>query len=449
MATPILSLDNMNQNLKGMEFPWPSLVVAAGNHLEKEQKMVMSLCINPSLLDDENFPPDAKQRARIFLANCKGHSLGAYTASPGIDVVRKQVAKYIEKRDSKYCDYENIFLSNGATDGVRAVMNLVNHSTTGKLPGVMIPIPQYPLFSALVQEYGMYQIDYFLDEENDWAIDVKELRRAVRESRKHCDPRMLVVINPGNPSGFVLSKKDIKDIIRFAYEESLFILADEVYQFNVYEDGLHFYSFKKILIEMGPPYNELELASFMSASKGFMGECGSRGGFCEIINLDPGVKKMFWKYISSHLCSSTIGQAMTYCITNPPHPNEPSYDKFMKEKTAILQSLKERANYVTKTFNSIKGLECKKVVGAMYAFPRIFIPQKVIEKAKKLGIEPDELYGLELLETVGVCIIPGNQFGQRPGTYHFRMTFLPQIEDVKIILQRISKFQKIFMEKYQ
>ena len=87
-----------------------------------------------------------------------------------------------------------------------------------------------------------------------------------------CEPKALVLINPGNPTGQVLSKKNIEDIIKWAYEKKLFILADEVYQDNVYIEGLEFHSVKKVAHELGFPYSEMEMVSFYSTSKGFMGE---------------------------------------------------------------------------------------------------------------------------------------------------------------------------------
>ena len=128
--------------------------------------------------------------------------------------------------------------------------------------------------------------------EKHWSLEVSELKRALGEAKQNCQPRAIVVINPGNPTGQVLTQQNIQDVIKFAHENKLFILADEVYQHNVYAKGSEFFSFKKVLMEMGPPYNTMELASFMSASKGFMGECGYRGGYAEVINLDPQVRRL-------------------------------------------------------------------------------------------------------------------------------------------------------------
>lgn len=81
------------------------------------------------------------------------------------------------------------------------MLNLLNTDNNGKKSGIMIPIPQYPLYSATLAEYGMHQINYYLDEDNEWALSIKELQRSLDESRKVCEPRGLVVINPGNPTG--------------------------------------------------------------------------------------------------------------------------------------------------------------------------------------------------------------------------------------------------------
>lgn len=139
-------------------------------------------------------------------------------------------------------------------------------------------------------------------------MDLSELQRAVDEAKEVSAPRAIVVINPGNPTGQVLSRKNIEEIIQFAYKERLFILADEVYQDNIYAPGSKFYSFKKVLTEMGPPYSEMELASFMSCSKGYMGECGLRGAYFEIINICPQVKAQLLKAISAMLCPTALGQ---------------------------------------------------------------------------------------------------------------------------------------------
>ena len=131
------------------------------------------------------------------------------------------------------------------------------------------------------------------------------------------------------------------------------------------------------MTEMGAPYSGLEVASFMTCSKGYMGECGIRGGYAEVINMDPGVMAMLQKSISAKLCPTVLGQACMDLVVNPPRPGEPSYESWLGEKNRTLSSLARRAKLVADTLNTIPGFSCNTVQGAMYAFPRIMLPDKV------------------------------------------------------------------------
>lgn len=366
----------------------------------------MALVVDPTNFNESKYPSDAKKRAQCILDGCGGQSVGSYSDSAGIECIRKHVAEYIMKRDGGIkSNYQDIYLSAGASPSIKAVMNLLNRNINGLPPGIMVPIPQYPLYSASIAEFGMSQIDYYLNEENKWSLDIPELERSLNDAKKSIYPRALVVINPGNPTGQVLTKDNIQKIIKFAHEHSLFLFADEVYQDNVYDKDSAFHSVKKVLMEMGEPYNKMELASFMSCSKGYMGECGIRGGYCELINLDPNVRLMFQKSLSAQLCPTTIGQAAIDCVVNPPTKGEPSYEQFIKEKTSVLASLKERAELIATTLNSFEGYSCNTVQGAMYAFPQITLPPKAIEAAKKDGKPADTFYAFQLLEATGNFII--------------------------------------------
>lgn len=412
-------------------------------------RQVLGLVTYDKLFDDPTIPEDAKSRAREILCGCKGGSLGSYSDSAGIEPIRKHVAEYISRRDGIPADWNNIILSAGASGSIKAILALMRCPVGGKRPGIMIPIPQYPLYSATIAEFDMEQIGYYLDESKNWALDIAELQRSIEEARKISAPRALCVINPGNPTGQVLSKENIQEIIKFAYKERLFIFADEVYQDNIYAKGSAFHSFKKVMTEMGEPYSKMELASFMSCSKGYMGECGIRGGYAEVINMCPQVKAMLLKSISAQLCPTTIGQACLDTVVNPPRPGEPSYDLWLKEKTAVLDSLRVRAEMVADTFNSIEGFSCNPVQGAMYAFPQIRLPAKAVEAAKKAGQAPDVFYSFQLLESTGICIVPGSGFGQRPGTYHFRTTILPQTDKLKHMLNLFRDFHVKFLQTYK
>lgn len=233
----------------------------------------MALVIDPTNFNESKYPEDAKKRAQAILDGCGGKSVGAYSDSAGIEIIRHHAAEYIQNRDGGIPSrWEDIYLCAGASQSIKAVMNLLNKKIDGKVPGIMVPIPQYPLYSATIAEFGMQQIGYYLNEDTNWGLDIPELERALAEAKKDCTPRAVVVINPGNPTGQVLTRDNIQNIIKFAHKHKLFIFADEVYQDNVYAKESTFHSFKKVLIEMGEPYKSMELASFMSCSKGYMGK---------------------------------------------------------------------------------------------------------------------------------------------------------------------------------
>merc|ERR1719318_2234915 len=174
-------------------------------------------------------------------------------------------------------------------------------------------------------------------------------------SKDKSDIKAIVVINPGNPTGQVLTRENLEAVIKFAAEKKLFVFADEVYQQNVYAEGSAFHSFKKVMMEMGAPYNQLEVASFMTCSKGYMGECGIRGGYAEVVNMDPEVMAMLQKSISAKLCPTVLGQACMDAVVNPPVIGEPSYPGWKEQVEATLASLAERARLVADTLNSIEG----------------------------------------------------------------------------------------------
>ncbi|XP_059089060.1 alanine aminotransferase 1-like [Tigriopus californicus] len=480
MSAPTLTLDNLNPCVKRMEYAVRGPLVIRATELEKEiekgvkkpfpdvikanigdahamgnkpitfLRQVLALVTYPELLKSADFPEDAKNRAQTILAGCRGGSAGSYSDSAGIEIIRRHVAQYIEKRDGGTpADWNNIILSAGASESIRAVLKLMISLEGGKsTPGVMIPTPQYPLYSASLAEMNMDQIGYYLNEEKNWALDISELERALNEAKDRCTPRAIVIINPGNPTGSVLSEQNIKDVIKFAHENRLFVFADEVYQNNVYAEGCAFHSFKKVMMQMGEPYSHMELASFMSCSKGYMGECGIRGGYAEIINIDKDVRAMLNKSISAKLCPTVIGQACMDVVVHPPEKGDASYESFIAEKEAVLASLAERAKLVADTFNSIEGFTCNVVQGAMYAFPQLHLPEKAIAKAKEHNQNPDVFYAFQLLENTGICIIPGSGFGQRPNTYHFRTTILPQKDMLISMLDRLKTFHLKFLKDY-
>jgi len=419
-------------------------------------RQVLSLLEYPALMDDaaasKVYPADAIRRARLILEK-NPTGTGAYTQSAGIPFIRKAVAEFISRRDGIPADPNRILLTDGASKGVQAVFTLL---TNKENDGYMIPIPQYPLYSATIDLYGARQISYFLDERNRWELNEAELERSLAQGRAAgVNPVALAVINPGNPTGAVLSRKNIGMVIRFAKRHGLAILADEVYQENVYGEGLEFHSFAKVMHELGE--KEVTLFSFHSVSKGFLGECGHRGGYMEVRNMSDDVYAELIKLQSIGLCSNTDGQLVTYLMVEPPRPGDESYELYEKEKGAILGDLKEKAGILGKGLNEIDGMKTNIPEGAMYAFVKFDLPHPKgtdpaamsPEERHKYEAARDSKYCLRLLEHTGICVVPGSGFGQEPGTLHFRTTFLPPKDDILALVDKMKKFHASYVAKLQ
>lgn len=396
------------------------------------------------------FPIDAIERAREMKMGLQ-HSSGAYTHSKGARCFRDDVAAFIQQRDGGLsCNPEHIFLTNGASAAILMVLQSI---IRGPQTGIMIPIPQYPIYSASIDMIGATKVGYYMDEENGWELNIQELERSLQEANDAgIEVMALVLINPGNPTGQVLSKENLSNIITFCVQHKIVLLADEVYQDNVYDDNLQFYSAKRIAYECGYIRDDLssdiELISFHSVSKGLFGECGRRGGYMEFVGIDEDVIDEIYKLASSSLCSTVNGQVMTSLMVRGPNPTDVSYQSHESEKKAVYESLKRRSKVVSDGLNSIEGFHCIPASGAMYCFPSIQIPAGAIEEANRQGISPDTLYAISLLESTGICVVPASGFGQKHGRYGFRTTFLPPEQEMDRCVQLFRKHYKDFTRRY-
>ncbi|XP_044756497.1 alanine aminotransferase 2-like [Coccinella septempunctata] len=330
----------------------------------------------------------------------------------------------------------------------KKILSILKFNKDGLETGILNPVPEYPFYSSTIAELGLKRIDYYIDEDDHWKINVNELQRALNEAKPKCNPRAIVVINPGNPTSHILTRENMEEIVKFAWKENLIIIADEVYQNNVLKDDCSFVSFKRVLNDMGKPYSDIELVSLMSISKGIYAESGSKCGYAEIINLDPDIPPMFVKSLSASLCPSVLAQTTVYCLVNPPNPNEPSHEQFEHEKKTIMGGLRMSASIVEEAVHSLEGMSCNPLEGSIFFYPRIRLPQNAVKEAAKKSLSPDEFYALELLEETGICVVPGTGFRQKPGTYHIRMTLISNPDQVHKIMERIKKFHFKFMANF-
>nr|AGT02697.1 alanine transaminase [Strigomonas galati] len=462
--------DEINKEIasgKG-SYPFKSLVYCnIGNPQALKQppltfyRQVMALIDAPFLLEDEvvvsRFPKDVVERAREYLKRIGPTATGAYTGSPGYDFAREAVAAYINERDGQatpLATADGITLTDGASTGVRLVMQTL---ISGPEDGVMIPIPQYPAYTAQIALLGGVEVPYYLKEAEGWGVHTAELTAAYEKCVDECKatPRLFVAINPGNPTGNVLDRSVMEDIVRFCYDREMVLLADEVYQVNIYAAGKKFTSFREVVLRMPEPYNKTMLVSLHSTSKGVIGECGRRGGYYEVLNLPAELMTQIVKMSSITICANVNGQVMTALMCHPPAPEGESYATFTKEFADIFDAMKARAAMVAEELNKIVGFSCQAVEGAMYAYPSLTLPAAYAKHNEELNAKEgrkltlDARWALELLESEGIVVVPGSGFGQEPGTLHFRTTILPPTEQIARVVKSIRTFQEGLYAKYK
>ncbi|CAL5371687.1 unnamed protein product [Camellia sinensis] len=229
--------------------------------------------------------------------------------------LRDTIAAGIEERDGFPTDPNDIFLTDGASPAVHMMMQLLIKSEED---GILCPIPQYPLYSASIALHGGTLVA------TGWGLEIYEVKKQLEAAKsKGITVRALVVINPGNPIGQVLAEDNQRDIAKFCKEEGLVLLADEVYQENIYVPDKKFHSFKKISRSMGYGEKDISLVSFQSVSKGYCGKCGKRGGYMEVTGFTPEIREQIYN----------VG--------------DESYESYFAEKDGILSSLARRAKNIS------------------------------------------------------------------------------------------------------
>ncbi|KAH7276629.1 hypothetical protein KP509_39G015600 [Ceratopteris richardii] len=412
---------------------------------------VLALCDHPELLDKGEvhglFSLDSITRAKSIMKSIPGRTVGGYSDSKGIRSLRAAIAEGIGIRDGFSGNMEDIFLTDGASSGVHMMMRLM---ITSDRDGILCPIPHDPLYSASIALQGGALVPYYLNESTGWSLDVNELRLRLEAAfAAGIHVRALVVSNPGNPTGQVLADQNQREIIEFCRDEHLLLLADEVYQENIYTNKKYFTSFRKIARSMGYGEDDFNLVSFHSVSKGYYGECGMRGGYMEVTGLDSRVKQQLYKMASVNLCSNVTGQILMSLVMNPPRVGDGSYAHFTEERDNILSSLDQGSKMCVDAFKKMKGVTCNEVEGGLYLFPSIKLPNAALTAARSNGMEADTFYCRKLLDTTGIVTLPGSGFGQVPGTWHFRMTILPSQQKMAEILSRIADFHMKFMNEYR
>uniref|UniRef100_A0A3P8UPX0 alanine transaminase n=1 Tax=Cynoglossus semilaevis TaxID=244447 RepID=A0A3P8UPX0_CYNSE len=391
-------------------------------------RQVLAACLCPQLLKDKSLPLDVRQRARTLLEACDGGSVGAYSPSAGLTYVRRSIADFITRRDGGVPSHsDDIFICAGSH---RVFLKLLARGKGKTHTGVLTPVPCPSTLPVLLDDVDVKMMPYQLNEERGWAVDVDELQRALTAARGHCEPRAIYISNPGNPTGHVQNRKSIEEVIQFAADHKLLILANEVDQDCVYGPDAEFISYKKVLLEMDQELAEsVQLVSFQSVSSSFLGEGGLRAGYMETINIDPEVIHYIEILLCFDISTPVTGQLALDLMVNPPKPGDQSYD------TYIQVTGQTRRARVVQALNVLPGMSCQPSMGGVYLYPSLRLPpdfMKYAEVSRNLGREenllfilgsscgPDLMVQWMLLQEEGVLLGPGWTCGGASHQHHIR-----------------------------
>ncbi|XP_069636312.1 alanine aminotransferase 1-like [Haliaeetus albicilla] len=412
-------------------------------------RQVVAACACPELLGSPAVPEAARHRARSILREMDAGNIGGYNHQHRALGVPTRVARFLERRDGGVpCHPRNVVLCSGTASILPFVVSLVVDEAAAQPTGVLVPVPGPPLHRAAVGLAGAVAVPYPLAEERGWGVDGETVRRALRRARARCRPKVLCVVNPGDPTGHVLSRQNMEDIIRLAAEENLLLLADEVQQERAFLPGRPFLSFKRVLWEIGAPLaSTVQLVSFYSLSKSVAGESGFRAGFLELVNVEEGVALPF-QLAQSIPRPCVLGRILLDLLMDPPDEGDPIQQALEEHRQVLHHDLARNARRVQEVLGRVPGICCHPVQGGARAFPCIQLPPRALRRAQALGLEPDVFFCQKLREATGIALAPGSQFGQPEGTHHLGLSLLLPAETLERVLLALTRFHAAFLRDF-
>jgi alanine-synthesizing transaminase len=331
-----------------------------------------------------------------------------YSDSKGIYSARKAVMQYCQQTNVANVEIDDIYIGNGVSElVVLALQGLLDNNDE-----VLIPSPDFPLWSAAVNLCGGKPVHYRCDEGADWFPDLDDIRAKISSRTK-----AIVVINPNNPTGAVYSKELLTELIEIARTRDLVIFADEIYDKILYEDAVH--------VPVASLADDLLMITFNGLSKTYR-VAGFRTGWMVV----SGAKHRAGDYIEG----LDILASMRLCSNVPTqHAIQTALGGRQSIQDYILPGgrLFEQRQWAWDRLNAIDGITCTKPKGALYLFPKLDV--------RKFNISDDEQFALDLLQQEKVLIVQGRGFNW-PEPDHFRMVFLPRIEELDDALSRLDTF---------
>jgi alanine-synthesizing transaminase len=383
-------------------------IMDAAKQMEEEGQKIIKLNIGNLAVFGFDAPEEVQQDMIRNLPASAG-----YSDSKGIFAARKAVMHETQKQGIAGVTLDDIYLGNGASELIAMATNaLLNDGDE-----LLLPAPDYPLWTAVASLSGGRPVHYVCDEDNGWMPSLDDIRAKITPRT-----RGIVVINPNNPTGAVYSDDLLKGIVAIAREHGLVIFADEVYDKVLYDGVRH--------TAIASLSKDVLTLTFNSLSKSYR-SCGYRAGWLVV----SGDKKMARDYIEGlnmlsnmRLCANVPGQWAIQTALG-------GYQS-INDLVAPGGRLRRQRDLAYELITAIPGVSCVKPSAALYMFPKL--------DPKIYPIEDDRQFFLELLKETKVMLVQGTGFNW-PTPDHFRIVFLPHEEDLREAVNRIAGF----LERYR
>jgi alanine-synthesizing transaminase len=395
-------LDNVCYDIRGP-------IAAQARKMEDEGHRILKLNIgNPAPFGFEA-PDDIVKDVIHNLPTAQG-----YSDSTGIYAARVAVMQYYQQRNIKDIRVDDVYIGNGVSELIMMAMQaLLNQGDE-----VLIPSPDYPLWTAAVSLSSGSPVHYRCDEQAGWFPDLDDIKSKITSKT-----RAIVLINPNNPTGAVYDEALLQEVVEIARQDGLVVFSDEIYDKILYDDAKH--------TSIASLADDVFFVTFSGLSKNYR-VAGFRSGWL----LVSGNKRLASDYIeglnilsSMRMCANVPCQSAIQTALG----GYQSIDDLVKENGR----LRIQRDVTTDMLNGIDGLHCVKPKGAMYCFARV--------DEKKFNIHNDEQMILDLLSSEKILLVHGRAFNLNDGIY-FRLVFLPHSDVLVPALHRIGNFFRTYKQ---
>ncbi|GLR62579.1 pyridoxal phosphate-dependent aminotransferase [Marinospirillum insulare] len=378
-------------------------VLQEAKRMEDEGHRILKLNIgNPAPFGFEA-PDEILQDVIRNLPTAQG-----YSDSKGLYSARKAVMQECQRKNIANVGIEDIYLGNGVSELiVMALQGLLNHKDE-----VLIPAPDYPLWTAAARLAGGNAVHYICDEQSDWFPDIEDIKKKITDRT-----RAIVIINPNNPTGALYSEELLQQIIELAREHQLIIFSDEIYDKILYDGEEH--------TSIASLADDILFCTFNGLSKSYR-VAGFRSGWMIL----SGAKHLAQDYQEG----LTMLASMRLCANVPSqHAIQTALGGYQSINDYILPGgrLLAQRDKAYELITQIPGVTCTKPKGALYMFPRL--------DPKKFNIQDDEKFTLDLLQQEKLLVVQGTAFNWTQPD-HFRLVTLPRVDQLEDAISRLERF---------